>query len=79
MFRERHCTGIRVYNETGCSVAVYNHWTGLVTGLVDWTGGLDWWTDTKINFMLLMKLTCPIGCMMHHINPKQPSSCTGLI
>ena len=33
--------------------AVYNHWTGLVdwtggldwwTGLVDWTGGLDWWT-----------------------------------
>ena len=20
---------------------VYNHWTGLV----DWTGGLDWWTD----------------------------------
>ena len=33
--------------------AVYNHWTGVVdwtggldwwTGLVDWTGGLDWWT-----------------------------------
>ena len=26
--------------------AVYNHWTGLV----DWTGGLDWWTDTKNHF-----------------------------
>jgi len=25
---------------------VYNHWTGLV----DWTGGLDWWTDTKKQF-----------------------------
>ena len=25
-------------------MAVYNHWTGLV----DWTGGLDWWTDIKI-------------------------------
>ena len=24
-------------------LAVYNHWTGLV----DWTGGLDWWTDLK--------------------------------
>jgi len=23
--------------------AVYNHWTRLV----NWTGGLDWWTDTK--------------------------------
>ena len=28
--------------------AVYNHWTGLV----DWIGGLDWWTDTKIDFKL---------------------------
>ena len=26
--------------------AVYNHWTGLV----DWTGGLDWWTDIKKHF-----------------------------
>ena len=26
--------------------AVYNHWTGLV----DWTGGLDWWTDAKSHF-----------------------------
>ena len=26
--------------------AVYNHWTGLV----DWTGGLDWWTDIKNHF-----------------------------
>ena len=29
-------------------VAIYNHWTGLVdrTGGLDWwTGGLDWWTD----------------------------------
>ena len=34
-------------------MVVYNHWTGLVdwtggldwwTELVDWTGGLDWWT-----------------------------------
>ena len=42
--------------------AVYNHWTGLV----DWTGGLDWWTGLvdwtggvtlEIIFMLLMKLT----------------------
>ena len=21
-------------------MAIYNHWTGLL----DWTGGLDWWT-----------------------------------
>ena len=27
-------------------LAIYNHWTGLV----DWTGGLDWWTDTKNHF-----------------------------
>ena len=26
--------------------AVSNHWIGLV----DWTGGLDWWTDTENNF-----------------------------
>ena len=26
--------------------AIYNHWTGLV----DWTGGLDWWTDLKNHF-----------------------------
>ena len=34
-------------------MVVHNHWTGLVdwtgeldwwTGLVDWTGELDWWT-----------------------------------
>ena len=34
-----------------CVPAVYNHWTGLV----DWIGGLDWWTDIfalKITFML---------------------------
>ena len=24
----------------GSNLVVYNHWTGLV----DWTGGLDWWT-----------------------------------
>ena len=30
----------------GLPKAVYNHWTGLV----DWTGGLDWWTDTKNHF-----------------------------
>ena len=28
------------------ATAVYNHWTGLV----DWAGGLDWWTDTKNHF-----------------------------
>ena len=22
-------------------------WPSTITGLVDWTGGLDWWTDTK--------------------------------
>ena len=27
-------------------MAVYNHWTGLV----DWTSGLDWWTDIKNHF-----------------------------
>ena len=27
-------------------MAVYNHWTGLV----DWTGGLDWLTDAKNHF-----------------------------
>jgi len=24
---------------------VSNHWTGLWTGLLDWTAGLDYWTD----------------------------------
>ena len=33
-------------HKVSTGVAVYNHWTGLV----DWTGGLDWWTDTKNHF-----------------------------
>ena len=35
------------------SPAVYNHWTGLV----DWTSGLDWWTDTKNHFFTLFNKT----------------------
>ena len=42
--------------------AVYNHWTGLV----DWTGGLDWWTGlvdwtgglTLKIICFLTRLTC---------------------
>ena len=37
------CEGLR---RTQLMLAVYNHWTGLV----DWTGGRDWWTDTKNHF-----------------------------
>ena len=46
-----------LFSELKLLTVVYNHRTGLVdwtggldwwTGLVDWTGGLDWWTDTKI-------------------------------
>ena len=37
--------------------AVYNQWTGLV----DWTGGLDWWTDTKNHFYASNKIHMPIG------------------
>ena len=36
-----HCVSKRLFAK-----AVYNHWTGLV----DWTGGLDWWTDLKNHF-----------------------------
>ena len=39
-FRRFHCIYINILG------AVYNHWTGLV----DWTGGLNWWTDTKNHF-----------------------------
>ena len=38
--------------------AVYNHWTELV----DWTGGLDWWTDTKNQDSL--------ACRAAYVNPK---------
>ena len=31
---------------------VYNHWTGLV----DWTSGLDWWTDNKKHFLASNKV-----------------------
>ena len=38
-------------------MAVYNHWTGLV----DWTGGLDWWTDTKNHFFAPNETYSPVG------------------
>ena len=52
-------------------LAVYNHWTGLV----GWTGGLDWWTDTK-------NLACPLvlhawmlmHAYMHLCNPLSKNS-----
>ena len=37
--------------------AVYNHWTRLV----DWTGGLDWWTDTKNHFYAPNETYSPVG------------------
>ena len=43
-------------------MAVYNHWTGLEdwrTGPVDWTGGLDWWTDIFFAFMLSKQTHLP--------------------
>jgi len=36
--------------------AIYNHWTGLV----DWAGGLDWWTDTKNHFTDFNKTYSPV-------------------
>ena len=45
------------YNQ---KTAVYNHWTGLV----DWTRGLNWWTDTKNHFLhSLTRLTCLWSCV----------------
>ena len=41
----------------GCTKAVYNHWTGLV----DWTDGLDWWTDTKNQFYVFQWLSLACG------------------
>ena len=29
----------------GVEMVVSNRWTGLWTGLLDWTAGLDYWTD----------------------------------
>ena len=40
-----------------CWLAIYNHWTGLV----DWTGGLDWWTDTKNHFYASNEIQMLIG------------------
>ena len=37
--------------------AVYNH----RTGLVDWTGGLDWWTETKNCFYAPNETYLPVG------------------
>ena len=31
------------------------------TGLVDWTGGLDWWTDTKNHFYASNEIHMLIG------------------
>ena len=41
---------------------VYNHWTGLV----DWTGELERWTDTKNHFYASNKIQLPVGL---HIYP----------
>ena len=32
--------------------AVYNHWTGLV----DWTGGMDYWTRSSVVFFLFHQI-----------------------
>ena len=32
--------------------AIYNHWAGLV----DWAGGLDWWSDTTIHFDMCVEV-----------------------
>ena len=49
-------------------MVVYNHWTGLV----DWTGGLDWWTDIfyakKSLVCPLMKPHSPVGLAMKHFS-----------
>ena len=59
-------------------MAVYNHWTGLV----DWTGGLDWWTGLvdwtggltlKIIFTLFNKTYSPVELCG---NPVALSLCT---
>ena len=42
---------------TRSKMAIYNHWTGLV----DWTGGLDWWTDTKNHFYASNEIQMLIG------------------
>ena len=49
---------------SGIIGAVSNHWTGLV----DWTGGLDWWTDTKNNFY-----TNETHSTMSYVEPCKPS------
>ena len=39
------------------SWAVYNDWNRLV----DWTVGLDWWTDTKNHFYAPNETYSPVG------------------
>ena len=47
-----------------CRQVVYNHWTGLVAGLVDWTGRLTFLC--KIIFMLSIWPQFPVGLAMMH-------------
>ena len=44
---------------------------------MDWTDGLDWWTDAKNHFYACNETYLSVG--LHDTNLKQPSSCTGLI
>ena len=48
-------------------MVVSNHWTGLWTGLLDWTGGLDYWTglmDWITGLIFELKL-----CVSHDLHP----------
>ena len=53
------------FNNFGLSTAI--------TGL-DWTSGLDWWTDTKNNFYTFQQLDL-LACRVMW-EPHQPSLCT---
>ena len=59
-------TAINLNRDVVIFTAIYNHWTGLV----DWTGGLDWWTGLvdwtggltlKIIFTLSNETHSPVG------------------
>ena len=55
--------GSRLHVDTGAGgesckeLAVYNYWTGLV----DWTGTLEWWTDIKNHFYAFLETHSPVG------------------
>ena len=55
--------GSRPHVDTGAGgesckeLAVYNYWTGLV----DWTGTLEWWTDIKNHFYAFLETHSPVG------------------